>query len=159
MEKVSNFIKEFFVGSANAQAASGGAPAFDIMSFLPLILIFGAFYFFMIRPQSKKAQEQREMVASLQKGDRVLTNGGFIGTVTKLVSDNEIMIDLGSGNEVLMVRSAVSERIDGKAPKATKSKSGSSNVKSISDAKGTTAKRTRKPTTRRKTTTTKTKSE
>ena len=71
---------DFFIASAHAQAAAGGAAAAPnpIMSFLPLVILFGVFYFMLIRPQMKRAKEQRAMVAALSKGDEVLTNGGRV---------------------------------------------------------------------------------
>ena len=70
---------------SNAYAA-GAAPSSDLMSFLPLIVIFVLFYFMIIRPQMKAAKEQRAMIAALQKGDEVVTSGGIVGKVTKAVS-------------------------------------------------------------------------
>src|SRR3546814_1749917 len=66
-----------FISPAYAQA--GGAGAFDIAAFLPLILIFAVFYFLLIRPQQKKVKQHRELVSNLRRGDRVVTAGGIIG--------------------------------------------------------------------------------
>ena len=67
----------FFISDAWAQAAPAGQGD-PLMSFLPLIFIFVVFYFLLIRPQSKKAKEHREMVKALAKGDEVVTNGGLL---------------------------------------------------------------------------------
>ena len=64
---------DFLISSAYAQAAPGAAAPNPLMSFLPLIIIFGIFYFMLIRPQMKRAKEARAMIAALAKGDEVLT--------------------------------------------------------------------------------------
>ena len=69
----------------NMAYAADAAPAADpIMQFLPLIVIFALFYFMMIRPQMKRAKEQKNMIESLQKGDEVVTSGGELGKVAKV---------------------------------------------------------------------------
>lgn len=78
----------------------------NLMGFLPIILIFAVFYFLIIRPQNKKAREHQEMVKSLGKGDRVILNGGIMGSVTKVVSDTELEIALEDG-KARVVRSMV----------------------------------------------------
>jgi preprotein translocase subunit YajC len=85
---------------------SGG---FDIMSFLPLILIFIIFYFLLIRPQQKKLKTHQAMLGALRRGDRVVTNGGLIGTVVKLVSDNEIQLEIAENTRVRVLRSMLSD--------------------------------------------------
>ena len=71
------------ISPAYAQAAGGGA-GFDIMSLLPLVLIFVVFYFLLIRPQQKKAKEHREMLSKIRRKDKIVTNGGLMGTVSKV---------------------------------------------------------------------------
>ena len=61
-----------------------------IAQFIPLILIFVIFYFFLIRPQQKKVKEHKQMVENLKKGDKVITSGGIVGTVER-VMENEIL--------------------------------------------------------------------
>ncbi|MCZ6474888.1 MAG: preprotein translocase subunit YajC [Gammaproteobacteria bacterium] len=70
---------EFFIDTAWAQA---GTQPNSIISFLPLIIIFALFYFLLIRPNSKRQKEHRELVASLEKGQEVVTSGGVLGKVT-----------------------------------------------------------------------------
>jgi len=73
----------FFISDAWAQAApAGGSP--DLMGFLPLILIFVVFYFLLIRPQSKRQKEHKKMLAQIEIGDEVITNGGLFGIVSDL---------------------------------------------------------------------------
>lgn len=82
---------------------------FDFMSFLPIILIFGIFYFLLIRPQQKKVREHQAMLAAIRRGDKVVTNGGIIGTVTKLTSDKELQIEIADGVRVRILRSMIAE--------------------------------------------------
>ncbi len=96
-----------FISPAYAQAGAPGG--FDLGVFIPLILIFVVFYFLLIRPQQKKAKQHREMVASLRRGDRIVTAGGLIGTIAKAVDENEIIVDLAEGVRVRVVRSTVAE--------------------------------------------------
>lgn len=89
-----------------AYAADPAQPD-PIMSFLPLIVIFVVFYFLMIRPQMKKAKEQRAMQDALQKGDEVITGSGQLGKVVR-ISDQYITLDIGGGTETVFQRGAVS---------------------------------------------------
>ena len=96
------------ISPAYAQAAAGGG-GFDVMAFLPLILIFVVFYFLLIRPQQKKMKQHREMVAALKRGDRVVFAGGLIGTVAKVLSDTELSIELTEGVRIKAQRISVAE--------------------------------------------------
>ena len=71
--------------AADEAPASGGMG--QLMSFAPLIILFVIFYFLLIRPQQKKAKEQREMLSKLEKGDAVVTSGGIHGTITGVAED------------------------------------------------------------------------
>jgi preprotein translocase subunit YajC len=94
----------FFISDAMAAAPQGqGDP---LMSFLPLIFIFIVFYFLLIRPQSKKAKEHKQMVEALSKGDEVVTNGGLLGRITK-VGDNFVELEVADGISVRVQRHAV----------------------------------------------------
>ena len=93
-------------------AAAPGAGFFDnqgaIVQFLPLVLIFVVFYFLLIRPQQKKAKDQRAMLDALRRGDRVVTAGGIIGTVARVVGPEEIVVEIAEGVRVRVVRSTIS---------------------------------------------------
>ena len=78
----------------------------DLMSFLPMLAIFAVLYFLMIRPQMKRQKEQRTMLEALQKGDEVIAGGGLVGRLIK-VGEQYITIEVGTGTEVIMQRSAV----------------------------------------------------
>jgi preprotein translocase subunit YajC len=71
--------------------APGGAPSM-FQSLFPLIIIFGIFYFLLIRPQQKKAKEHKAMLDSLKKGDRVITNGGIYGIIYSLTAESVVLI-------------------------------------------------------------------
>ena len=92
------------ISSAYAQAASGGDPGF--IGFLPIILMFVLLYFLMIRPQMKRAKEQKAMIEALQKGDEVVTAGGIVGKITKL-TDQYVNVEIAPNTEVVVQRSAV----------------------------------------------------
>lgn len=77
------------------------------MNFLPLILIFVVFYFMLIRPQQKKLAEHQKVLSGLKRGDKVLTSGGIIATVSKIVSDDEISVEIAEGVKVRLRRSAI----------------------------------------------------
>jgi len=99
---------DFFISNAHAQAATGAAAAPNpIMSFLPLIILFGIFYFMLIRPQMKRAKEQRSMIAALAKGDEVLTSGGLLGRIED-IAEQFVVLEVASGITVKMQKQAIS---------------------------------------------------
>ncbi|HCP00440.1 MAG: preprotein translocase subunit YajC [Alphaproteobacteria bacterium] len=96
-----------FITPAYAQMGGGG-DAFA--SFLPIILIFVVFYFLLIRPQQKKMKQHRAMLGQVKRGDRVLTGGGIIGTVTKVKEENdEVTVEIADGVKVDIVRGTISD--------------------------------------------------
>lgn len=103
----------FFISPAFAQTATEAAAEVApeapnlIVTMAPLILVFLVFYVLVIRPQNKRMMEHRKTINDLQKGDKVVTGGGIVATVKKLVGDNEIMLDIGNGTEVLALRSTI----------------------------------------------------
>jgi preprotein translocase subunit YajC len=95
----------FFISDAWAQAAPPGQSD-QLLSFLPLIFIFVVFYFLLIRPQSKKAKEHRQMVEALAKGDEVVTNGGLLGRITS-IGDSFVEVEIADGMRVKVQRQAI----------------------------------------------------
>ena len=87
---------------AQAAAPAGG----DLMSMLPILLMFIVLYFVMIRPQMKRAKEHKAMIDALQKGDEVITAGGVLGKVTE-VSEAYVKVEIASGVEVSVQKAAV----------------------------------------------------
>ena len=90
---------------SNAYAAPAAASP-DLVSFLPIIVIFILFWFMLIRPQMKQAKEQRKMIEALQKGDEVILNGGLAGRVVK-VSDNFVSLEIAPETVVQVQKHAV----------------------------------------------------
>jgi preprotein translocase subunit YajC len=89
---------------AYAQGAGGAEQGF--LGFLPIILMFGLLYFLMIRPQMKRAKEQRQMVDSLQKGDEVIAAGGLIGKISKL-GEAYITLEIAPDTEIHIQKTSV----------------------------------------------------
>ncbi len=75
--------------------------------FIPLILIFVIFYFFLIRPQQKRAKDHKAMVEALKRGDEVITSGGIIGTVDRVMEDDRIEISISDNVKVQVIRSTI----------------------------------------------------
>ncbi len=78
-----------------------------IAQFIPLILIFVIFYFFLIRPQQKRVKDHKAMVASLKRGDEIITSGGIIGTIEKVMEDDRIEVDIGDNVKVQIIKSTI----------------------------------------------------
>ena len=95
-----------FISPAYAQAATGGGSGFEAL--LPLVLIFVVFYFLLIRPQQKKMKSHKEMLGAIRRGDKVVTGGGIIGTVTRVVDDHELSVEISKGVRVKVQRGTIS---------------------------------------------------
>ena len=112
-----------FISPAFAQATTAAAPAATgalgiLEQFLPLVLIFVVFYLLLIRPQQKKVKQHKQMLEQLRRGDKVLTAGGIIGTVNKLVSDTEVTIDIAEGVTVRVLRATITDVLNKPEPVA-----------------------------------------
>lgn len=86
------------ISNAYAQTAAPAGAESQLLGFLPIILMFVAMYFLMIRPQMKRAKEHRNMLAALQKGDEVVTAGGIVGRVTK-VGDAYVTVEVSASGD------------------------------------------------------------
>ena len=75
-----------------------------IGQFIPLILIFVIFYFFLIRPQQKKVKEHKAMVENLKKGDKIVTSGGITGTITRIVDNDKVEVEITNNVVVEVIR-------------------------------------------------------
>jgi len=102
---------DFFIASAYAQDAT---PQGGLLSFLPLIVIFIVFYFLLIRPQTKRAKEHRQLVEKLATGDEVITNGGLLGKITN-VGDSFVTVELADNVKIKLQKHAVASVV----PKGT----------------------------------------
>tara|TARA_Y100000590_G_scaffold422211_1_gene526654 strand:- start:2 stop:286 length:285 start_codon:yes stop_codon:yes gene_type:complete len=78
-----------------------------IAQFIPLILIFVIFYFFLIRPQQKRVKEHKAMVEALKRGDEVITAGGILGKVERVMEDDRIEVDIGNDVKVQIIKSTI----------------------------------------------------
>jgi preprotein translocase subunit YajC len=96
-----------FVSPAFAQGLAAGPGGDMFSSILPLILIFAVFYFLLIRPQQKRAKEHKASLDAIRRGDKVVMGGGIIGTVTKVTSNTELMVEIAEGVRVRVQRAMV----------------------------------------------------
>ena len=110
-----------FVSPAWAQGAGGGGLG-GMEQLLPLVLIFVVFYFLLIRPQQKKAKVHREMLGNLRRGDRIVTNGGLIGTITRVPNETELIVEVADGVKVRVLRGMIAESLSKTDPAPAKSK-------------------------------------
>jgi preprotein translocase subunit YajC len=99
---------DWLISTAAAQAQGAPGQPSALMQFLPLVLIFVVFYFLLIRPQTKRAKEHRAMVAALEVGAEVVTNGGILGKVTE-VSEQFLTVEIASGVNIKLQRNAVAQ--------------------------------------------------
>ncbi|WEX87209.1 preprotein translocase subunit YajC [Sinorhizobium garamanticum] len=108
-----------FITEAFAQTGAPSAGSADIlMSILPFLLIFVVMYFLIIRPQRAQMKRREELLKNIRRGDQVVTGGGIVGKVTKVVDDAELEVEIADGIKVRVVRSGVSEvRVKGEPVK------------------------------------------
>lgn len=96
-----------FTTPAYAQAAGGGSEM--IMSLLPFILIFVIMYFLILRPQQRRVKQHQEMVKNVRRGDTIVTSGGLVGKVTKVMDDDQVEVEIADGVRVRQMRQMVSD--------------------------------------------------
>jgi preprotein translocase subunit YajC len=96
----------------------GGDLMTNLGGLLPFILIFVIMYFLILRPQQKRAKQHQEMVKNLRRGDNVITSGGLVGKVTKVVDDDQVEIEIADGVRVRQVKSMIADvRVKGEPVK------------------------------------------
>jgi preprotein translocase subunit YajC len=98
-----------FITEAYAQAAPGAGGSSFMIQLLPFIMILLIMYFLIIRPQQKRMKDHREMIGSIKRNDTVVTAGGMIGKVARVVGDDELLVELAEGVRVRVVRATISE--------------------------------------------------
>ncbi|MGA0531457.1 preprotein translocase subunit YajC [Hansschlegelia sp. KR7-227] len=100
-----------FVTPALAQAASGTGPGSTdfFIQLLPFVLIFVIMYFLILRPQQKRVKEHREMIKNVRRGDTIVTSGGIIAKVTKVVDDSEVEIEIAPNVRPRLSRAMIAE--------------------------------------------------
>ena len=97
-----------FISPAYAQAAGAAAPN-PLIQMAPLVIIFVIFYFLLIRPQMTARKKHMEMVSNVRRGDVVVTAGGIVGKVTKVLESEEVMVELADNVTVKVVKSTMSD--------------------------------------------------
>ena len=97
------------ISQAYAQGQGGFLDSGGIIQLMPIAAIVVVFYFMLIRPQQKKAKQHRELLGQLRRGDRVVTGGGIIGTVSKVVNDAELQVEIAEGVRVRVLRATVTD--------------------------------------------------
>lgn len=97
-----------FVTPAYAQTAGAGGTEM-IMSILPFLLIFVIMYFLIIRPQRTQMKKRAEMISNVRRGDQIVTGGGLVGKVTKVVDDNEVEVEIAEGVKIRVIRSTIAD--------------------------------------------------
>ena len=95
------------VTPAYAQSAGGGSDL--VLNLLPFVLIFVIMYFLIIRPQRQHAKQREAMLAAIRRNDTVVTGGGVVGKVTKVIDENEVEVEIASGTKVRVMRSMIAD--------------------------------------------------
>jgi preprotein translocase subunit YajC len=95
------------VAQTTNAAAGGGSPMDMLQQFAPFIIVIGIFYFLLIRPQQQKAKQLKVQLSELRRGDNIITAGGIIGTVARVVNDDELSVEIAEGVRVRVLRSTV----------------------------------------------------
>jgi preprotein translocase subunit YajC len=94
---------------AQAAPAAGGGSGDMLMSLLPFILIFVIMYFLILRPQQRRVKQHQELVKNIRRGDTIVTSGGLVGKVTKVLDDEQVEVEIADGVRVRQVRGMVSD--------------------------------------------------
>ena len=111
------------ISPAYAQTAAGGGGT-DFSFLIMMVLLFMVFYFLLIRPQQKKMKTHKAMVQNLKRSDKVVTQGGIYGTVTKVMSDAELQVEIAEGVRIRVVKGTISEVLSKPEPAKAKSAGG-----------------------------------
>lgn len=94
---------------AFAQAAGGGGTTDILMSLVPFVLIFVIMWFLIIRPQQRRVKSHQELVKNIRRGDTVVTSGGIVGKVSKVVDDGEVEVEIADGVRVRLVKGMITD--------------------------------------------------
>lgn len=98
-----------FITPAFAQAGPGAGGSNFLIQLLPFIMILGIMYFLIIRPQQKRLKDHRDMIGSIKRGDTVVTSGGLVGKVTRVIGDAELQVEIAENVRVRVIRGTISE--------------------------------------------------
>lgn len=105
------FIASAWAQDAQAQQAPGAFDAASLMNYFPLFLIFGVFYFLILRPQQKKMDAQASMQKSLQAGDQVMINNGMYGKIVKLDGTTDVILEIADGVQIKLMKAYITHRL------------------------------------------------
>lgn len=98
-----------FVTPALAQAPAAGGGTSLMVQFTPILLIFVIMYFLVIRPQQRRLKKHRDMIGAIRRGDTIVTSGGIIGKVTKVIDDNELELQIADDVRVRVARGMIAD--------------------------------------------------
>jgi preprotein translocase subunit YajC len=98
-----------FISQAWAQGAAAATENPMFQTLIPMLMIGVVFYFLLIRPQQSKIKAQKEMLGGVKRGDRVVTGGGIIGLVTKVIGENELQVELAEGVRVRIIKQTITD--------------------------------------------------
>jgi preprotein translocase subunit YajC len=119
----------------SSSPAAAGTPQEGLASFIPLLIIFGVFWLLVIRPQSKRMKDQRVMIQNLKRGDEIVTSGGIIGKIDRVVDEGEVTVKIADGITVRLARQSVAallskpEPVNENSPPASLGKKSNKNKK------------------------------
>lgn len=99
------FISEAFAQGAGGAAGGAGGMLFQL---LPILLMFAIFYFVVFRPQQQRVKEHKELINNVRRGDTIVTAGGIIGKVTKVVDDHEVLVEIADSTRVRILKATIS---------------------------------------------------
>ena len=139
-----------FFSSAYAQTAAAGGDIQSIFSSvgLPILMMLGVFYFLVFRPQQQRVKDLKASQSALRRGDKIVTAGGVIGQITRVINDDEVEVQIAEGVKVRIVKSTVSTVIAKSEPAPKDSKSADAKAAETAPAEGedASAKKRRTPT-------------
>lgn len=107
-----------FVTPAFAQAAGASSTSALAGSFIPLVLMIAIMYFLLIRPQQRKAKEHRAMVEALRRGDQIITSGGILGKVVRVMDDGIVEVEIAEGVKIRVVKTTIGQVVNKTEPAA-----------------------------------------
>ncbi len=107
-----------FATPAFAQAAGASSPSALAGSFIPLVLMIAIMYFLLIRPQQRKAKEHKAMVEALRRGDQIITSGGILGKVVRVMEDGIVEVEIAEGIKIRVVKSTITQVVNKTEPAA-----------------------------------------
>lgn len=107
-----------FATPAFAQAAGASSTSALAGSFIPLVLMIAIMYFLLIRPQQRKAKEHKAMVEALRRGDQIITSGGILGKVVRVMDDGIVEVEIAEGIKIRVVKSTITQVVNKTEPAA-----------------------------------------